>query len=39
MTGLPPFRRLLAAALTDAGPVDPTPLQRIRSGLSRLRPG
>jgi ubiquinone biosynthesis UbiH/UbiF/VisC/COQ6 family hydroxylase len=37
--GLPPFRRLLAAALTDAGPADPTPLQRLRSGLASLRPG
>ncbi|WP_372014180.1 5-demethoxyubiquinol-8 5-hydroxylase UbiM [Pseudoxanthomonas sp. 10H] len=36
--GLPPFRRLLAAALTDAGPVDPTPAQRLRDGLARLRP-
>lgn len=37
--GLPPFRRLLAATLTDAGPVDATPLQRIRAGLAQLRPG
>ncbi|AKC87826.1 5-demethoxyubiquinol-8 5-hydroxylase UbiM [Pseudoxanthomonas suwonensis] len=37
--GLPPFRRALAAALTDASPVDPTPLQRLRTGLAQLRPG
>ncbi|WP_028918863.1 5-demethoxyubiquinol-8 5-hydroxylase UbiM [Pseudoxanthomonas suwonensis] len=36
---VPPFRRLLAAGLTDAGPVDPTPLQRLRAGLAALRPG
>ncbi len=35
---LAPFRRLLAAALTDAGPVDAGPLRRLRSGLSLLRP-
>ncbi|UNK57093.1 5-demethoxyubiquinol-8 5-hydroxylase UbiM [Pseudoxanthomonas daejeonensis] len=36
---LPPFKRVLAAVLTDAGPVDPSPLQRLRSGLQQLRPG
>ncbi len=36
---LPPFRRVLAAGLTDAGPVDPTPVQRLRAGLEVLRPG
>lgn len=37
--GLPPFRRVLAAVLTDAGPVDPSPLERLRAGLAQLRPG
>ena len=37
--GLPPFRRALAAVLTDAGPVDPSPLERLRAGLAQLRPG
>ena len=36
---LAPFRRVVAAGLTDAGPVDPTPLQRLRNGLQVLRPG
>ena len=36
---VPPFRRMLAATLTDAGPVDAAPLQRLRAGLARLRPG
>jgi len=36
---VPPFRRVLAATLTDAGPVDAAPLQRLRSSLARLRPG
>jgi ubiquinone biosynthesis UbiH/UbiF/VisC/COQ6 family hydroxylase len=36
---MPPFRRVLATALTDAGPVDPRPLQRLRAGLQALRPG
>ena len=37
--GMSPFRRVLATVLTDAGPVDPSPLQRLRSGLQHLRPG
>ena len=36
---LAPFRRVVATGLTDAGPVDPTPLQRLRAGLQVLRPG
>ena len=36
---LAPFRRVVAAGLTDAGPVDPTPLQRLRASLRVLRPG
>ncbi|MCR6687574.1 5-demethoxyubiquinol-8 5-hydroxylase UbiM [Pseudoxanthomonas sp.] len=36
---LAPFRRMLATTLTDAGPVDPSPLQRLRAGLAQLRPG
>ncbi|KAF1697744.1 5-demethoxyubiquinol-8 5-hydroxylase UbiM [Pseudoxanthomonas koreensis] len=36
---LTPFQRIVAAGLTDAGPVDPTPLQRLRTGLEALRPG
>ncbi|KAF1688011.1 hypothetical protein B1992_00830 [Pseudoxanthomonas broegbernensis] len=36
---LPPFRRAIAATLTDAGPVDPSPLQRVRAGLAQLRLG
>ena len=35
---LPPVRRALADALLDAGPVDPTPLQRLRRGWEVLRP-
>ena len=35
---LGPFRRVVAAGLTDAGPVDPSPLQRLRAGLQVLRP-
>lgn len=35
---LPPLRRALANALLDDGPVDPTPLQRVRRGLEVLRP-
>ena len=35
---LAPFRRVVAAGLTDAGPVDPSPLQRLRAGLQVLRP-
>ncbi|HEY4529628.1 MAG TPA: 5-demethoxyubiquinol-8 5-hydroxylase UbiM [Luteimonas sp.] len=35
---LPPLRRALADALLDAGPVDPTPLQRLRRGWEVLRP-
>jgi len=35
---LAPFRRLVAASLTDAGPVDASPLQRLRAGLAQLRP-
>ncbi len=34
-----PFRRTVAATLTDAGPADPGPLQRLRNGLAQLRPG
>ena len=36
---LAPFRRLVAASLTDAGPVDASVLQRLRAGLAHLRPG
>ena len=36
---LAPFRRMLATTLTDAGRVDPSPLQRLRAGLAQLRPG
>jgi Ubiquinone biosynthesis hydroxylase, UbiH/UbiF/VisC/COQ6 family len=36
---LAPFRRLVAASLTDAGPVDASPLQRLRTGLARMLPG
>ena len=35
---LPPLRRALADALLDDGPVDPTPLQRLRRGFEVLRP-
>lgn len=35
---LPPLRRALADTLLDDGPVDPTPLQRLRRGLDVLRP-
>ena len=35
---LAPFQRLLAASLTDDGPVDAGPLQRLRAGLLQLRP-
>lgn len=35
---LPPLRRALAGALLDDGPVDPTPLQRLRRGLALLAP-
>src|SRR5690606_34354325 len=35
---LPPLRRALADALLDDGPVDPTPLQRLRRGFDVLRP-
>ncbi|MBE2292007.1 MAG: 5-demethoxyubiquinol-8 5-hydroxylase UbiM [Xanthomonadaceae bacterium] len=36
---LAPFRRAIAAGLTDAGAADPGPLQRLRAGLQVLRPG
>lgn len=35
---LPPLRRALADTLLDDGPVDPSPLQRLRRGLDVLRP-
>lgn len=35
---LPPLRRALGDALLDDGPVDPTPLQRLRRGWEVLRP-
>ncbi|MBJ6984442.1 5-demethoxyubiquinol-8 5-hydroxylase UbiM [Luteimonas sp. MC1750] len=35
---LPPLRRALADVLLDDGPVDPTPLERLRRGLAVLRP-
>ena len=35
---LPPLRRALADALLDDGPVDPTPLQRLRRGFEVLKP-
>lgn len=35
---LPPLRRALADTLLDDGPVDPTPLQRLRRAAAVLRP-
>ena len=35
---LPPLRRALADTLLDDGPVDPSPLQRLRRGLALLAP-
>ena len=35
---LPPLRRALAATLLDDGPVDSSPLQRLRRGFEVLRP-
>ncbi|MGY1457849.1 5-demethoxyubiquinol-8 5-hydroxylase UbiM [Luteimonas sp. A534] len=35
---LPPLRRVLADALLDDGPVDPSPLQRLRRTAAVLRP-
>lgn len=38
MAALPPAQRVLASVLVDDGPIDATPLQRLRRGLGILRP-